>query len=317
MADDKKPADKKPAAPAEKGPLEPDLAKLRMFFWVLIVLAVILTGLTLRLGVDENGKLNFPPKGEFIEGNNVANVTDVSVRSAPGGSIIGKQDKREIGELEDGPFKFGGKTWWRVSYEIAPSGWVTEDDLTAYVGLYILLNIIPYSFDYVMPVAIVVFLISGIGLMVVRHKLEQVPKVGQKEEEEWMRRTNKVISRTKEVPPSGIDAVAEPQFRADPRWQHILAMTESVNPSEWRQAIIEADIILEEILSKIGYEGLTIGDKLKNVEPSDMSSLDDAWTAHKVRNRIAHDGMNYKLSHADVKDAINRYRKVFEEFNIV
>lgn len=311
MADEKKPA------PA-KGPLEDDLAKIRVAFYLVLVLAVILTGLTIQLGRNEDGSLRFPPKGEFERGATIANVTEVKIHQSPGGAVIGQQKRREFGELREGPVEFGDKEWWRVRYEDAPSGWVDSEEVTASVKLFVALNIIPYSFNYILPPAVVLFLISGLGVMVIRHKKTGVPKVNQKEEEEWMRRNNKVQAARVSI--SGRDSLSESAistFRADPRWEHIQSMADSMNVSDWRQAIIEADIILEEILAKIGYEGLTIGDKLKNVEPSDMLTLDDAWQAHKVRNRIAHEGLNYKLSHADVKEAINRYRKVLEEFNVV
>ena len=39
------------------------------------------------------------------------------------------------------------------------------------------------------------------------------------------------------------------------RWKHIAALIESPSESDWRQAIIEADIMLEDVLGMHGYEG--------------------------------------------------------------
>lgn len=98
------------------------------------------------------------------------------------------------------------------------------------------------------------------------------------------------------------------------RWRKIVEEIESTNESSWRQAIVEADIILEDILTKMGYQGAGIGEKLQRVEKADFASLDEAWEAHKVRNRIAHDGSSYALSQYEARRVINLYRKVFEEF---
>ena len=63
--------------------------------------------------------------------------------------------------------------------------------------------------------------------------------------------------------------------------------------------------------------GNTIGEKLKAVEKSDFISLDNAWEAHKVRNSIAHEGMNHILNQREVNRVIDMYKTVFEEFRII
>ncbi len=98
------------------------------------------------------------------------------------------------------------------------------------------------------------------------------------------------------------------------RWQNAVTHIASDNPNDWKQAIIEADIILEDLLTKMGYRGDSIGEKLKRVAKGDMKSLDEAWEAHKVRNQIAHEGSSFTLNHHEAKNVINMYRKVFEEF---
>jgi hypothetical protein len=98
------------------------------------------------------------------------------------------------------------------------------------------------------------------------------------------------------------------------RWDSATKHISSDNPNDWKQAIIEADIILDDLLNKMGYSGDSIGDKLKKVASGDMRSLNEAWEAHKVRNQIAHEGSTFTLNHHEAKNVINMYRKVFEEF---
>ncbi len=83
---------------------------------------------------------------------------------------------------------------------------------------------------------------------------------------------------------------------ANTRWAHIEELLKSGTPSDRRQAIIEADIMLDDTLTKAGYQGDTVGDKLKAIHPSNLSTLQNAWEAHKVRNQIAHDGSAFDLS---------------------
>ncbi len=101
------------------------------------------------------------------------------------------------------------------------------------------------------------------------------------------------------------------------KWEKVLVHLNSTNPAEWRQAILEADIMLEELLRVSGYHGDSVGEMLKSVEPSDFLSLDSAWNAHKVRNRIAHDGSNFELNEREAKATIAEFETVFKEFKII
>ncbi|HVB20061.1 MAG TPA: hypothetical protein VNF51_02120 [Candidatus Paceibacterota bacterium] len=102
-----------------------------------------------------------------------------------------------------------------------------------------------------------------------------------------------------------------------PRWRNISSLADGAAPSGWREAIIEADIMLDEMLTEQGYTGESVGEKLKSVERSDFTTLQDAWEAHKVRNQIAHEGSAFNLSAELTRRTIARYESVFREFKII
>ena len=52
---------------------------------------------------------------------------------------------------------------------------------------------------------------------------------------------------------------------------------------------------------------------MKQINRSDINSIDDAWEAHKVRNRVAHEGSNFELTQREAKRIIGLYEKVFSE----
>ncbi len=97
------------------------------------------------------------------------------------------------------------------------------------------------------------------------------------------------------------------------RWENVVKHIDSPNQNDWKQAILEADMILDELLSKMGYRGESVGEKLKRVEPGDFKTLQDAWEAHKVRNRIAHE-VGFTLNKIEAQEAYHLYKKVFDEF---
>lgn len=101
------------------------------------------------------------------------------------------------------------------------------------------------------------------------------------------------------------------------RWEHIEKLAGGSSPSEWKEAIIEADIMLDDVLTKQGYTGVGVGEKLKQVDQVSYPSIQDAWDAHKVRNQIAHEGSAFVLSDTLARRTIARYASVFREFKAI
>lgn len=101
------------------------------------------------------------------------------------------------------------------------------------------------------------------------------------------------------------------------RWEKIVEFSSSTNSSDWRLAIIEADVMLEETLHAAGYVGDSVGDMLKSVERGDFATIEDAWEAHKTRNRVAHSGGSYELNQRETKRIIALFENVFREFEVI
>jgi uncharacterized membrane protein len=100
------------------------------------------------------------------------------------------------------------------------------------------------------------------------------------------------------------------------RLEDMLLHIGSDTPNDWKLAIIEADIILDELLKEAGYAGVSLGEKLRSITPNQLQSIDDAWQAHKVRNQIAHAGSDFVLTHKLAQDTIKQYRRVFHELGV-
>lgn len=105
--------------------------------------------------------------------------------------------------------------------------------------------------------------------------------------------------------------------KGDMRWKRIVGLVASDNPTEWRHGVIEADVLLDEVLTEKGYVGDTLGEKLKNISRDSLRSLNAAWEAHKVRNEIAHSGSDFILTQREARRAIDNYRQVFDELGVL
>lgn len=101
------------------------------------------------------------------------------------------------------------------------------------------------------------------------------------------------------------------------RWEHIQDLVNSPSQGDWRLAVMEADSVLESLLKARDIPGGGIGEQLKNISPGDLGSMQAAWEAHLVRNRIAHEGTSYDLSQRDAHRAIQLYEVVFRELGFL
>lgn len=109
---------------------------------------------------------------------------------------------------------------------------------------------------------------------------------------------------------------AQPKTR-NARWDVIQNRVSENSPESWRIAIIEADIMLDEVLTNAGYVGTTLGEKLKSANPMAFTTIQDAWEAHKVRNEVAHTGSDFVLTPKSARETILRFERVFREFGVI
>lgn len=95
------------------------------------------------------------------------------------------------------------------------------------------------------------------------------------------------------------------------RWQRVEEHMTSLNPSDWKIAILEADNILDEVTKRMGFSGATLGERLRVIPHADFPYLEEAWQAHKFRNALAHKGTDFPLTRSDAEQIINIYYRIF------
>lgn len=274
---------------------------------------------------------NLFPTGDIKLGQDIINKQDILVHRNPRGPVLGEQLKREVGKIIEGPVIEQNQRWWRVDYKEAPDGWVRGINLTSHVWQYRLVNIFPIVFGSIAPFMILISIILIILIIIVSVKNRKLEALKQKKLDHARgKNTIEDIKETSEKEKQEDEEEPDPFIASLPtdenipkskdvhnkRWAKVESLINSHNVNDWKQAIIESDIILDEMLEKMGYKGDTIADKLKQVEQSDFLTLNQAWEAHKVRNKIAHKA-DYVLSKSDADRTISLFRQVFEEFYFI
>jgi len=101
------------------------------------------------------------------------------------------------------------------------------------------------------------------------------------------------------------------------RWTYITTLVESPNESDWRMAILEADSFLEEVLREKDMTGDTVSELLESAKSNGYTSIQNAWDAHIVRNKIAHEGSEYPVSQIEGRRVIKMFQNFFEELKVI
>lgn len=104
-----------------------------------------------------------------------------------------------------------------------------------------------------------------------------------------------------------------PGGAAKTRWGYVKNLFASQNEADWRLAIIEADSMLEDLMMRLGYDGNTLGERLKSADQINFPKLQLAWQAHLIRNKIAHEGSAFKLSKLQAGRVMHWYEEVFKD----
>ena len=99
-------------------------------------------------------------------------------------------------------------------------------------------------------------------------------------------------------------------------WEEIRALANSSNPSDWNMAVMRADALLDDILAREGYEGATIAERLRVADPTRIPSLDRLWSAHRLRNMIAHDPLEQHTKETIIA-ALRSYETALKELGVI
>ncbi len=149
-------------------------------------------------------------------------------------------------------------------------------------------------------------LISILALSIIIFSLVRMFEIQAFDKEEIEHEINHALAKDKET-----------ERNLNPRWKYILTLIESPNESDWRVAIIEADTLLEESFKERGLVGNTMSELLEEAKANGYPSIQNAWDAHLIRNKIAHDGLEFPLSQVEGRRVIKLYQNVFEELKVI
>ena len=87
------------------------------------------------------------------------------------------------------------------------------------------------------------------------------------------------------------------------------------NPATFNLSILEADKLFDQAMEEKGFGGDTMGNRLKNAGSS-LKNRNAVWSAHKLRNAIAHEP-DFRLSYENAKKALNNYKNGLKDLGAI
>lgn len=86
-------------------------------------------------------------------------------------------------------------------------------------------------------------------------------------------------------------------------------------PSSYHLAVLNADKLVDQALRELGIKGQTMGERMKN-SADRFSDRNGIWTAHKLRNVIAHES-DAHVSYESAKKALNSFRQALRDLGAI
>lgn len=238
-------------------------------------------------------------KNTALAGTEVIMTKFSDILDKPNGALLGAQRKGAVGFLLAGPALNISEWWWSIDYESGPDGWVKASVLERRFSA--VENIVAFGSTF-KTLSLIISVLFAILIIFVLFRVQPV------------------IMRSKEkFKPLALfpGDFGERKIVKNDRWERALKHLDSENKNDWRLAILEADIMLDEMVTSMGLIGDNLGERLKGVEKSDFLTIDKAWEAHKIRNNIAHSGGEFVLTKREAERIIDLYSDVFREFHFI
>lgn len=99
-------------------------------------------------------------------------------------------------------------------------------------------------------------------------------------------------------------------------WRQLIARLDYQDEAQWKLAVIEADNFFDHVLTLLGYQGESMGERLQKILPEHLAGINEVWRVHKLRNALVHNTA-FQISHNQAQDVINTYQQALKELKIL
>lgn len=109
---------------------------------------------------------------------------------------------------------------------------------------------------------------------------------------------------------------AFPKRHLNKSWQKILTRLSKSDEANLRLALIEADNLFDDLLKQMRLPGESMADRLRYIDSSQISNIDEIWRAHKLRNVLVHNH-EYQITRNEMEFGVKAYEKALKELEFI
>ncbi|HEY8992764.1 MAG TPA: hypothetical protein VIM37_02840 [Candidatus Microsaccharimonas sp.] len=99
------------------------------------------------------------------------------------------------------------------------------------------------------------------------------------------------------------------------RWMTIEQQLKRDEVMTYSMCVLNADTLLDHALKDRGIPGVTMGERMKQMQKK-WSNANNVWSAHKLRNRIAHEP-DVKLDYDNARRALASFKQALKDVGAI
>jgi len=99
------------------------------------------------------------------------------------------------------------------------------------------------------------------------------------------------------------------------RWMTIEQQLKRDELSSYQMSVLNADTLLDHALKDKGIAGATMGERMKSAQQK-WSNANNVWTAHKLRNQIAHEP-DVRLDYDGARRALAAFKQALKDLGAI
>jgi hypothetical protein len=99
-------------------------------------------------------------------------------------------------------------------------------------------------------------------------------------------------------------------------WKRVGEKMKKGTPEAVRLAVVEADAVVDEFLKQAGYEGDHMADRLSQILPGELDSIEGVWRAHRLRNNLVH-APHIAVTRREADEAIKQFESFLKELGVL
>lgn len=103
------------------------------------------------------------------------------------------------------------------------------------------------------------------------------------------------------------------QYRV--KWLSIEQQLKRDQPASFSLSVLNADKLLDQALRERGLKGQTMAERMKSGAQL-FSNRNNVWTAHKLRNRIAHE-TDVRVTYDDARYSLSYFRQALKDVGAI